>query len=366
MSGFCYICVQKSLNAMDKNGKITIIDVARKAGVSKGTVDRVVHNRGEVSKKSAEKVRKAIEELDYQPNLYASLLASKKAHVIACLLPKYEPGDFWEKIHHGFLLGGDEIKPFNIRTRVFLYDQYDPESFNRTSEEMLATQPSGVVLPPLFKSDTISLAAKLHSLGIPYVYVDTRVEDSSYFAYFGMPMYKSGRLAAYLLTEKEKSVSDVVMIRINRDKTRRSDPTLERRAGFIDYIETSFPDCTIHQVFINPGDPKAIHQTLEAFFNEHGDIRHLVMFNSRVHLLSDYLRSHPVEGRRVVGFDDLDKNIEAVRDGLVTLLISEHAESQSQLAVKALSDYITMYKQPSRRDNYLHMDILTKYNLEDY
>ena len=48
---------------MDKNGKVTIIDVARKAGVSKGTVDRVVHNRGEVSRKSAEKVRKAIEEL---------------------------------------------------------------------------------------------------------------------------------------------------------------------------------------------------------------------------------------------------------------------------------------------------------------
>ena len=74
---------------MDKNGKITIIDVARKAGVSKGTVDRVVHNRGEVSKKSAEKVKKAIEELRYQPNLYASLLASKKAHVIACLLPTF-------------------------------------------------------------------------------------------------------------------------------------------------------------------------------------------------------------------------------------------------------------------------------------
>ena len=45
--------------------KITIFDVAEKAGVSKGTVDRVLHNRGEVSRKSAEKVRKAIEELNY-------------------------------------------------------------------------------------------------------------------------------------------------------------------------------------------------------------------------------------------------------------------------------------------------------------
>ena len=53
--------------------KITIFDVAECAGVSKGTVDRVLHNRGEVSKTSAEKVRKAIEELGYEPNLYARL-----------------------------------------------------------------------------------------------------------------------------------------------------------------------------------------------------------------------------------------------------------------------------------------------------
>ena len=52
--------------------KVTINDVARAAGVSKGTVDRVLHNRGEVSAKSREKVLKVIEELGFKPNLYAS------------------------------------------------------------------------------------------------------------------------------------------------------------------------------------------------------------------------------------------------------------------------------------------------------
>ena len=41
--------------------KVTINDVARVAGVSKGTVDRVLHNRGEVSAKSKDKVLKVIE-----------------------------------------------------------------------------------------------------------------------------------------------------------------------------------------------------------------------------------------------------------------------------------------------------------------
>ena len=45
--------------------KVTINDIARLTGLSKGTVDRVLHKRGEVSKKSYEKVMKVIEELGY-------------------------------------------------------------------------------------------------------------------------------------------------------------------------------------------------------------------------------------------------------------------------------------------------------------
>ena len=81
---------------MNKDSKITINDVARLSGLSKGTVDRVLHNRGEVSAKSREKVLKVIEECGYRPNIYASLLASKKAHKIVCLIPDFAPGDFWE------------------------------------------------------------------------------------------------------------------------------------------------------------------------------------------------------------------------------------------------------------------------------
>ena len=63
-----------------KNSIITISDVARAAGVTNGTVDRVLHERGEVSKKTREKVLRVIEELGYQPNVYASMLAKNKSH----------------------------------------------------------------------------------------------------------------------------------------------------------------------------------------------------------------------------------------------------------------------------------------------
>ncbi len=69
------------------NLNIRIKDVAERAGVSVGTVDRVLHQRGEVSPETREIVLKIIDELEYSPNLLASTLASSRTHNIAVLIP---------------------------------------------------------------------------------------------------------------------------------------------------------------------------------------------------------------------------------------------------------------------------------------
>ena len=49
--------------------KIRIKDIALRAGVSVGTVDRVLHERPNVSKSAREKVEQALAEMDYEPNV---------------------------------------------------------------------------------------------------------------------------------------------------------------------------------------------------------------------------------------------------------------------------------------------------------
>lgn len=347
--------------------KITIFDVARKAGVSKGTVDRVLHNRGEVSRKSAEKVRKAISDLGYEPNIYASLLATRNAFVIACLIPEFSRGDYWSLVNDGFIQAGDQVRSLNVRVRVFYYNQYDPESFRDACSALWAERPSGVIMAPLFKADTEAFARRLSAAGIPFIYVDDRVGDG-YLAYLGMPRYDSGRLCAALLTERAVAddLRDVAIVRINRDKFGQSDPSAERRSGFMDFMSANFPGCAVSTVFINPSDPVEAKAELEAFFSQRPDVRNVVMFNSRVYLLGEYLKAHPQEDRRVIGYDNLERNLELLRDGHVTCLISEKAESQSRKALELLADYILMRKQPSKRDNFLHMDILTRFNIDNY
>ena len=62
------------------------------AGVSAGTVDRVLHNRGDVSVSSREKVQKVLDEIDYHPNMFAIGLAAKKRYHIVCIIPYYIGG----------------------------------------------------------------------------------------------------------------------------------------------------------------------------------------------------------------------------------------------------------------------------------
>lgn len=346
-------------------GKMTIIDVARLAGVSKGTVDRVLHNRGEVSKKSEARVRDAIAQLQYEPNLPASLLATKRERYIACLLPTPEAGEFWDKVRLGCLGVADELSPLGVGVRLFFYDQYDELSFRRIAAEMTATAPAGVMMPPMFGEDTMALARQLKELGIPYVFIDSKIEDDGYLAYFGMPSYKSGVLAAHLLTERcaAADVRDILCVRIMRDKSGLSDPTKERRAGFMDYVGEHFPECRVHNVFIDPKSRRQTSDALDQWSAVHPDAGLVVTFNSRVHLIADWLEAHPVPGRRVIGYDDLDGNVEALRRGTVTVLIGQHMTDYAAQAVRTLSDYALKHKSPPRRDNFVHMDILTAYNI---
>lgn len=346
----------------------TINDVARRAGVSKGTVDRVVHNRGEVSEKSAAKVRKAIKELNYQPNLHAALLATKNEKVIACMIPVGEKGTYWGDVYDGLVSQQENAGALNVRIRMFLYDMNDLTAFRCTGTKMLESKPDGVILAPLFMNEASSLTGQLHERNIPYIFIDTRPEDSNSLAYIGMPKYKSGYLCASILTLKcrKEELEKVAIIRVRRDKAGLSDPTVSRREGFLNFMTENYPDCEIINVMINPDDSQeTIAQTIDSSLKDSG-IRHIVMFSSRIHLIAGFLEKYRIDGRMVVGFDALDRNLDMLRRGLADTIITEKIGAMSMQAIRMMTEYLVLYKRPEVRDNYMHMDILTSLNLDNY
>lgn len=351
---------------MEKSGRITINDVALAAGVSKGTVDRVIHNRGEVSKRSREKVLKVVDELGYRPNLYASVLASRKQQKIICLIPEFYRGEFWELTAKGIRSGMEKSSAFGVVVLTVQYDQYDVDSFRKACRKTLDENPSGVIIAPMFRAETLRFVGELKEKGICYMYIDSRLEDDGYLAYFGMPMYQSGYLCADILTEG-RPLRKVHVVRIARDKTGLSDPTVSRRVGFMDYMSENFPECVIENIFIDPKDRDDIYSKLDRLFGEGmDDGKHIVMFNSRIHLVADYLKEKDIRNCRVVGFDVLERNLSALREGFVQVLIAQHSDRQAEEAISAMADWLLIGKPQEKRDNYTQMDILNRFNCDYY
>ena len=350
---------------MIQSEKPTIMDIARMSGLSKGTVDRVLHNRGEVSKKSYEKVMAVIKELGYEPNLLASALARGVSLRVAVLIPKHNPGSFWELALKGVDSAEDAAGPVDVETELFEYDSSDANAFQEACRRLLASSPSGVVVAPMFGSGTQMLTAELRKLSIPYVFFDTKQDEDGYLAYYGLPEYKSGYLCADQLTV-DRAVNEVLVVRIKRDPFRQSDPTVIRRAGFMDYINEHYPDCVVRSLFVDPDDPVRTDQELDSFFEAFPGTSHVAMFNSRIYLIVPWLERHPALVKRVVGFDNLTANLNALARGTVSALIAQHPDEQVALGIQALCDWIVLGKKPLRRDNYMHMDILTRYNIESY
>ena len=111
---------------MDKEfSNIRIVDIAKMAGVSVGTVDRVIHNRGRVSEENRKKVQAILEMVHYQPNLMArSLAASKKQYHILAITPSFVQGEYWEAISEGIDKAAAEMESYNITITKLFFDQY--------------------------------------------------------------------------------------------------------------------------------------------------------------------------------------------------------------------------------------------------
>ena len=69
---------------------VTINDIAKKAGVGKATVSRVINNSGYVKAETREKIEKIMEELDYLPSSVAKNLSKRRSDLIAFIVPQIE------------------------------------------------------------------------------------------------------------------------------------------------------------------------------------------------------------------------------------------------------------------------------------
>ena len=93
----------------------TIKDIAERAGVSIGTVDRVIHNRGRVSEETRKTILDLVRELDYRPNRVSKGLSLLRKNIkLSFFVPDSLNNPFFGQVRSGAQEKSKELTEYGI------------------------------------------------------------------------------------------------------------------------------------------------------------------------------------------------------------------------------------------------------------
>lgn len=158
--------VREGMNRVTKvTADVTIIDVAREAGVSYATVSRVINNKGHVKPEKHERVRQAMEKLGYVVNQQARSLAGGRSQVIGLLVS--EVGN----PYIGAIMSGIESRLLTSQYDLLLYTTHRRKTKESSYvSAMIKGMADGLLL--VTPHNAPAYLDALHHSGFPYVLID--------------------------------------------------------------------------------------------------------------------------------------------------------------------------------------------------
>ena len=346
--------------------KIRIKDIAEKAGVSVGTVDRIIHNRPNVSAAARAKVEKVLEEINYQPNMYASALAYNKSYTFHIIMPKHESEAYWQEIEEGAKKACEQRRDFHVEVKFSFYTRFDDESFSSVFSDVLENDPNGVVVIPSNLETTKKYTDQLHERDIPFVLLDSYLPDLKPLSFYGQDSFRSGYFAARMLMLIAKEEKEIMIMRLTKNGKVASKQQENREVGFRHYMSEHFPSIRIISMELPMDkDRKGYDMILDKFFAEHPDIHHSITMCSKAHIVGDYLLRNNMRNIQIMGYDMVNKNAQCLREGSISFLIAQHAYIQGYSCIETLFRAIVL-KQQVEPVNYMPIELLTKENVDFY
>jgi LacI family transcriptional regulator len=344
--------------------KARIKDIATMAGVSIGTVDRVIHNRGEVAEKTRLKVQRILKETSYSPDLMAQALKSRKRFHLVSLLPApSEDNSFWKKHPLGMARAIEELDPFPVSLSQVTFDLQSEVDFQKKAGIVLGMKHDGVLLAPIFKSESIAFCSQLKKENVPFVFIDGYIEDTGFLAYIGENIFQSGRVAGQLADMITPERSDLLVVTIAKNIRNVSHLTI-RTEGFLSYFSKRARNKG-KKIIINIPNPSPdqVRNSLDKAFLENPGIGSVFITGSRSYLIALYLEKKGLKSVDLIGYDLLDPNVEFLKSGITRFLIGQRPEEQTYKGIKKLFEYLSLHKMPDRIE-YLPVDIVTSENVD--
>jgi LacI family transcriptional regulator len=336
---------------------ITIKKIAELANVSPGTVDRVIHNRGQVTQENIDKVNSIIEKYDYKINIFASNLAFNKKFKIAVFLPNHKDLEYWKLPIIGIEKAAKEYSNFGFSIDYFYYN-YDSLSFKKSADEILKSDYDGVLFAPIFHEESLFFLQEFQKKNGHVIMIDSDIKEIPNKSYIGQDAYQSGFLSGKLLSIglNNKSAKALV-IKITREIEITS-IYLQRIKGFYSFFDNKkeYENLKFDEIRIK--ESGGIELTKKMFEG----VDCVFIPNSRSYIVADFIKENKIEGIKIVGYDLLRRNIEHLNNDVISFLINQNPEEQGFLGISHLYKKLVL-KEEINTENYMPLEIIVKENL---
>lgn len=337
---------------------ITIKDISRLAGVSMGTVDRVLHNRGRVSPETSERVRRILRETRYSPNLGARRLSRSKTWTIGAVFPRSDQdAGFWMDAGRGLQRAAEDFGGFGLRSRSFSFDRTRGSDLGRAIHEAASSGIDGILLAPVIPEAALEALSKLENK-LPLVLFDTPLPEAQALSFVGQDAFSAGRIGARLLSLGVSDPSRIACVAV-----KPSDYHIEQRVeGFTSFFAAG-PKPGIFELDIDLGNG-SIESLVRRISDSLPTIDGIYVSNAAVGAVANVFS---VRERRplIVGHDLTVSSLASLQSGSIDFLITQHPALQTLEAMRLFWRYFAADVEPPK-EQYLPIDVVGQENWRYY
>jgi LacI family transcriptional regulator len=345
---------------------VRIKDIAQLSGVSVGTVDRVLHNRGKVSEEALKKVLSVLDQIDYKPNVIARTLGSNKTYSIAALMPDPDQDPYWASSKAGLEQAQNEWLRYGLHVIPYFFNLYDKGSFTAVADTATAAHPDGILIAPIFYHETLPYFSRFEALGIPCVLFNTQIEEAASLSFIGQDLYQSGRIGGELMDMALRGTAgSVAVLHLNED-LENSVHLAKKEQGFREYFDRQ-ADHHIEITTLNLYNPSdsAFTVQLENLLSDQSLKGIFVSTSKATYVIAEFLERHKGRDIKLIGYDMLKENIRYMKQGVIHFLINQNPKRQAFLGIQHLVSHLILKKLTPQRE-LLPLEIISPENIDSY
>jgi LacI family transcriptional regulator len=324
------------------SNKVGVQEIGDFLGISRGTVDRALHDRAGVNPATKRKVLQAAEKLGYRPNLAARYLSSSRHITIGVAIP-HEVAYFYDEVREGIFEAASIFEPLGVRILHRPYKRFGQNEIG-AFRDLLKEDISGLVISPAFPRKLLPYIQEATRRNIPVVCVATDAPGSERLTSVSVDPLVSGALAGELMGYFLREPSQV-MVLIGMHATVDHEQKLH---GFCDSFRSFCRKGEIASIVETHDEPSEAYAKCRKVLKQHELVGGVYVATANSMPVVKALEESGLAGKiKVIATDLFPAMFPHIRSGTIAATIHQRAREQGATAFRALTRFLTERVQPA-------------------